>query len=71
MFSSILQGVPVKLDLFHAVQRLLDVLPREVRTQSGIAKKYGMIFRHYNLIWLKVPKNILQKFKFLKKPGKC
>ena len=44
MFSSVLPGVPVKLDLFHAVQRVLSVLPRDVRVMSGVAKEYGFIF---------------------------
>ena len=45
MFSLVLPGVPVKLDLFHAVQRFLSALPRSIRVSSGIAKEYGMIFR--------------------------
>ena len=45
MFSSVLPGVPVKLDLFHAVQRFLGVIARDIRINSGIAKEYGMIFR--------------------------
>lgn len=45
MFASVLPEVPVKLDLFHAVQRFTGALAREVRVKSGIAKEYGMIFR--------------------------
>ena len=44
MFSLVLPGVPVKLDLFHAVQRFLSALPRSIRVSSGIVKEYGMIF---------------------------
>jgi hypothetical protein len=45
MFSTIFPGVPVKLDLFHAVQRFVSVLPISIWKQSGISKEYGMMFR--------------------------
>ena len=45
MFSLILPDVPVKLDLFHAVQRFLSALPRNSRVCSGVSKEYGMVFR--------------------------
>ena len=46
MFSTIFPDVPVKLDLFHAVQRFTKALSHDVRLRSGIAKEYGLIFRH-------------------------
>jgi hypothetical protein len=38
-------GVPVKLDLFHAVQRFTSALPMNIRKHCDISKEYGMIFR--------------------------
>ncbi|XP_028418771.1 uncharacterized protein LOC114544301 [Dendronephthya gigantea] len=38
-------GVPIKLDIFHAVQRLVRKIPKCSKYSSGMAKEYGLVFR--------------------------
>ena len=46
MLAAIFPNAQVKLDIFHAVQRFLRTLTSDVRLRSGIAKEYGLVFRH-------------------------
>lgn len=44
MLSSIIHHVPVKLDLFHAVQRFSKTLSAAVRMNTSILMQYGLVF---------------------------
>ncbi len=37
--------VPVKLDIFHAVQRLVRLIPKRSKYSSDMSKEYGLVFR--------------------------
>ncbi|CAB4030423.1 Hypothetical predicted protein [Paramuricea clavata] len=38
-------GVCIKLDIFHAVQRLVRKIPKRSKYSSDMAKEYGLVFR--------------------------
>ena len=45
LLSTIFPNVPVKLELFHAVQRMLKTIPKHSTMYAQIAKDYPMVFR--------------------------
>ena len=44
-FADIFPGVPVKLDLFHAVQRFTSSIPKRKQYHAQIARDYSLVFR--------------------------
>lgn len=44
-FASVFPGVPVKLDLFHAVQRLSSTIPKGTKYRAEILRTYSLVFR--------------------------
>ena len=45
LYQSVFPGVDVKLDLFHAVQRVTKVIPKGSEISKKFSKDLGMIFR--------------------------
>lgn len=44
-YQSIFPSVKVKLDLFHAVQRIVKTFPKGTETSKQISNEFGLIFR--------------------------
>ena len=47
-FEQVFPGVPVKLDLFHAVQRFTKSIPKRKQHYAQIARDYSLVFRDPN-----------------------
>ena len=43
--SEIFPGVPIKLDLFHAVQRFTSSIPKRKQYHAEISRDYSLVFR--------------------------
>ncbi|XP_068687029.1 uncharacterized protein [Montipora foliosa] len=43
--NDIFPGVPVKLDLFHAVQRFTSTIPKRAKYHAKILRAYALVFR--------------------------
>jgi len=43
--NNIFPEVPVKLDLFHAVQRLTSKIPKRTKHHAEILRSYSLVFR--------------------------
>ena len=48
VINYVLPEVPVKLDLFHAVQRIVKKIPKKKKLSKEIANDIGLIFRQRN-----------------------
>lgn len=48
MITSALPGIPVKLDLFHAVQRIVKKISKKNKLSRELANDVGLIFRKAN-----------------------
>jgi hypothetical protein len=46
--NHIFEDVPVKLDLFHAVQRVVREVPKRITVSRDIANDFGVVFREKN-----------------------
>lgn len=44
-FAEVFPGVPVKLDLFHAVQRFTSSIPKRKQYHAQLARDYSLVFR--------------------------
>ena len=45
LYQSVFPDVEVKLDLFHAVQRVMKTIPKGTELSKKFSKEFGMIFR--------------------------
>ena len=44
-FGDIFPGVPIKLDIFHAIQRFTSSIPKKNKYYSKLARDYSLVFR--------------------------
>lgn len=45
MYQEIFSNVPEKLDVFHAVQRVTNTIPKGTEFSRQLSKEFGLIFR--------------------------
>jgi hypothetical protein len=48
MINSVFPEVPVKLDIFHAVQRIVKKIPKKKKLSKELANDIGLVFRKTN-----------------------
>ena len=56
-FKDIFPGVPIKLDLFHAIQRFTSSVPKRKQYHAKITRDYSLVFRAPTDIGEKRPEN--------------